>query len=146
MKSTGLTFYPKIKSTLQKEQFWSPAFQTSNKTPNTGYKNRNHTDKSASITTSTSRGAGLCCLHNCSLPVYPKQCWSHALQNSSRRRKERSEGAYRCRRLQPSILAPLLQAEQVSMKGFQLLQMYFPSLWVYESLQWRDVSLWEFTM
>lgn len=66
-----------------------PAFQTSNKTPNTNYKNRNHTDKSARITTSTPRGAGRCCLHNSSLPLCPRQCCSHALQNSSKRREIR---------------------------------------------------------
>lgn len=64
---------------IKRTVFWSPAFQTS-KTPSTNYKSRNQTDKFASITTSTPRGAGPCCLHNCSLPLYPRQCCSHALR------------------------------------------------------------------
>lgn len=80
---------PKSKLLYKKPGFWSPAFQTSKKTPNTNYKSRNHTDKFASITTSTPRGAGPCCLHNSSLPLYLRQCCCHACRIPGEKRDQR---------------------------------------------------------
>lgn len=134
-----LDFLPKNQNSfLKRTVFWSPAFQTRNMTPKTNYKNRNHTDISPSTTTSTPRVLGPCCLHNSSLLLYPRWCCFHVLQISNSREEERTEGAYRCKRLRTSTLAPCSPGRTGVL---QLLQMYFQSLWKDASLQCRTSGL-----